>query len=248
MSIIMDMDFGSDAESRHATEAVRYQNGQVNGIAGNLAVAFCSILRENGFSAGKFRKIIVELRRKYEIHPINGNGIVFEEMLDVFRYNIVFDFDRYLSMSRRKRGKTLLDILYPAVLDICEHLGLQKEIVDESYAIILNDNFVYEYSIGKAVQRKKTNLEARLVSMISPIIPESMIGAEVYEKSTGDFFGSCIFYRNIRLCTFRGKLKWVADDTLLLVPDDVKLVQVEQKINRGVGVSDELRSKANEVL
>jgi predicted metal-dependent phosphotriesterase family hydrolase len=67
MPLLADIVLGSNAENRHAPTNIREENGQVNGLAGHIADAFLSALREHGFSAGKIRKIIIELRRKFPV-------------------------------------------------------------------------------------------------------------------------------------------------------------------------------------
>ncbi|GHT97224.1 hypothetical protein AGMMS49545_23790 [Betaproteobacteria bacterium] len=102
---------------------------------------------------------------------------------------------------------------------------------------------MYEYIEGRLVQRKRFDLEAQAVSAVAVLLPSerTVLGAEVREISSGKFVGSCIFYKGIRLHEYKGKLKWMSENTLRFEPKDSDIPPCDCLIDRGVSFSDDLR-------
>jgi hypothetical protein len=249
MALIRDIAFGAYVESRHAPDEIREQNRQVNWLSVHIADAFLIELREHGFSAGRVQKIIIELRRKFQTRP-DGRENVFENMVDVVRYNIIFDFRAYLASPKRVRGAILIECLYCGFLKVCEILDIDSEPVNLAYQGIVKDDFVYKYIEGKPVQRKKLDLEAQIVSAVAVLLPSerTVLGSEIKEISSGKFFGSCVFYKGIRLYEYKGKLKWVSENTLRFDPKDVSIKPCECLIDKGESFSDNLRILTRDIL
>lgn len=247
MPFLRDLDLGSNAESRHAPSGIREENGQVNGMAGHIASTFLSALREHEFSAGKVQKIIIELRRKYQIRP-DGREEIFENMINVVQYNMIFDFHKYLASSARRRGCILIEYLRDGLHKSCEILGIDSRPVDKAYSDVVADDFVYKYTHGNPTQMKRFGLKAQLVSSTAVLLPfeRTRLGAEVREISSDKLFGSCVFYTDIRLHKYTGKLKWLSENSLRFEPKDINIQPVECFINKGVDFFDKVEFLSKE--
>jgi hypothetical protein len=227
MSIIRDITIESNCEWTSLPLEHRDIRRTVNIIGSFIEMAYLVGLRERKVDTGKIQKIIIELR---EIMPkkVSGEPYLHENMIDVWRYNMAFDFDAFAKKDRREQCEIILDRLYHGMMAVCERLNFPKEPFIDAWHEVKRDNFIYRYTEGKPLARKRFNLEAQIVVIESPLTtPRTSIGAEVVSIDTRELVGQCTFFTGIRTANYKGRLKWIAPDKLLYIPKDKEIAPVE---------------------
>lgn len=248
MSVLRNLDMNGYAEFRHAIAKRRDEIGALSPYAGHIANAFLTALREKQFNAGKIQKIIIQLRTALPTKP-NGDSVKFQDMIDVYAINIIFDFEEYILKSPLEKAQILQKTLFDGLCEISKELQLPVESVEWAMKSVEAEGFLFEYKDRKPVVRKSFGRYAQVVLAQSPMAnPQTMIAAEVFEINSDKKIGSCVFYESVRLHKYTGTLKWISSSRLSYIPKDESLPPEEREILETTDPFEKMRTSMSFVV
>jgi hypothetical protein len=194
-----------------------------NSMTNSISSAYLIALRARKVSAGEFTKLLVSLHKS---EPPRAH----EEALNVYIYNVQFNFEAFERASFQERCNIILQTLHAGLLEICQVLRLECDDFVSAYEEVKASNFVYKYRKGNAVVNKKSGLTATLGTINTPAW--TAIVAYVQALEDGHEVDTLTFVKSempdLRFeARYLGRVKWLSSSHLALIPKDSTLTPIE---------------------
>lgn len=186
----------------------------------------CAIyLSELGvFQTNGIKKVIIQACEQTE--PI------FEDLIDVYRISLSFDYEKFWNISNDEQKHAILLFLHEGLTAIGNHLGWDCKVFDQTFHKLRATNLNGIFDWRKIVNSPDRKMKAQVRYYYG--LENVKIFARVWEKGSEDLASEYLLAETepheLRFVPLLGKLTWKSADKLILLPNDKKRSPIELNI------------------
>lgn len=165
------------------------------------------------YNTNKIQKCIISLNFDWK-----ENLLKYDDIANIAKINLNFDFDRYFSIKHKlEKKKILLDTIHEGMMIIAENKGWEVDSLLDAYNNCLKKNIEYQFFVGKI--KTSPNRKRKINFWCNWDINIFEVFLVLYDKNNKEIERKKIIEDEN---TYNGEFiyyvtyKWVNDETILL--------------------------------